>query len=132
MTARRIVLTMVVPLIIVLAVGVAAVKWVSVPLTDQQFSCGTSLSEWRDGAKFPYLLYANPRGWGQGGLARSTTPINGPIVTLCQGQARRRMAESGGAIAFVALGVVTFWRRRLGATPASAVRPLMHPQWPTA
>src|SRR4026208_1485785 len=98
MTARRNALAMVMPLMIALVVVVAAVEWISVPLTDQGFSCGTSRSEWRQGAQFPYWQYVNSRSWGQGGPTRSTTPLNGPIVTLCQREARHRMAESGGAI----------------------------------
>jgi hypothetical protein len=132
MTTVRRVLVIVMPLVIGLAVVVSAVRWVSVPLTDQGFSCGTSLSEWQQGAQFPANFFSIRGSVARGAPVPSPTRPYGPVTTLCRGEARRRMAESGAAIALVAFGVVIAGRRRWGRTSDGSARPLMHPQWAKA
>ena len=106
--ARTVLRVMIVAIALVVIVG--AVGWVSVAFTDRSYACGTAFGEARQGEVVPALLVG------------SKPPPPGPVligppgttVTLCRGQARARLVESGGVIvlALVAIGVALRPRRK--------------------
>src|SRR5258705_8907665 len=95
---------------IAVVVIVGAVAWVSVTFTDRSYACGTALGEARHGEVLPAVLVGSkpPRP----GLLLLGPP--GTTVTLCRGQARARLVESGGVIvlALVAVGFALRPRRK--------------------
>ncbi len=99
------------PLVIV----VGAVAWVSVPFTDRAYSCGTSLGEWQHGFKDPVLIPVPQP--GQPAPEGAPLVSTGRSVTLCQGQAEGRMAESVAAMGVAAVAVVLVRRRTRGLAP---------------
>jgi hypothetical protein len=104
----------IVTVVLALGVVVAAVAWASVPFTDRAYSCGTAVGEWQHGVKAPTLHALLPSAGdqvSQSGVGVLTT--NTPFVTLCRGQARGRLAESGAVIG-IAVGAVVLSRRRWG------------------
>jgi hypothetical protein len=108
----------IVTVLLALAIVVAAVAWVSVPFTDRAFSCGTAVGEWHHGFKMPAFFSSPPPAddqVSQSGVGVLTA--NTPFVTLCRGQARGRLAESGAAISIAVLGVVLSRRRWRGHGP---------------
>ncbi len=104
--------------LVLLSVVVGAVAWVSVPFTDRSFSCGTSLGEWQHGFKRPVLIpLPQP---GQPEAEGAPLVSTGRSVTLCQGQAEGRLAESVAAIGVAAVAVaLAVDRRRTSRRPAN-------------
>ena len=100
---------------IALVVVVAAIAWVSVTFTDRSFACGTALGEARHGETMPAVLFGSkpPR------LGNYALPLGPgtPFVTLCRGQARARLVESGAAIVLAFVGVAIAYRRRRREPP---------------
>jgi hypothetical protein len=111
-TVRRLV---VVAIAVVAIAG--AVAWVSATFTDRSFACGTAFGEARHGEVLPAVLVG------------SKPPPPGPLlvgppgttVTLCRGQARARLVESGGMILLALLAVGFSLRPRRKEPPEIAV-----------
>ena len=97
---------------IALIVIVGAVAWVSVTFTDRSFACGTASGEARHGERVPAVLVHYSQ--LSPGLHELTLGPGSPFVTLCRGQARARLVESGALIllALVAIGFALRPRRK--------------------
>jgi hypothetical protein len=103
---------------IAVVVVAAAIAWVSVTFTDRSFACGTALGEARHGETMPAVLFGS-KPPSPGNYALPLGPGT-PFVTLCRGQARARLAESGAAIVLALVGVVFAFRPRRKEPPGLA------------
>ena len=88
-----------------LVVIVASIAWVSVTFTDRSFACGTAWGEARHGETLPAILVAAASKPPTPGLHELTLGPHTRFVTLCRGQARGRLVESGAAIVLALVGV---------------------------
>jgi hypothetical protein len=108
---------------IALAVIVAAIAWVSVTFTDRSFACGTAVGEARHRETVPAVIVGLPRHLPPGLHGYFTTQVGtggvsgAGFVTVCRGQARARLAESGAAIVLALIGVGVALRPRRKRPP---------------
>jgi hypothetical protein len=111
-TVRRLVVVA-----IALVAIVAAAAWASVTFTDRSFACGTAFGEARHGEVNPALVVERPL---SPGLHEITLGPGTRFVTLCRGQARARLVESGGVILLALLAVGFALRPRRKQPPEIA------------